>query len=129
MRASARVALERRGLAPGRIVEESFVSPRGVRVSEFDQSATWVTADGAAHAFAVPPDKTLLEAALDAGLDIPFSCMAGGCGACQVRLLEGEAHARIDAPHRRTPEQIAAAIVPACLCRLTGPVRFPRAVG
>src|SRR5206468_10057012 len=39
--------------------------------------------------FSVPPDRPVLGAALDAGLDLPHSCKGGNCGACRVRLLEG----------------------------------------
>jgi ring-1,2-phenylacetyl-CoA epoxidase subunit PaaE len=33
--------------------------------------------------------QTILQAGLEAGLDLPFSCTMGGCGACKVRRLEG----------------------------------------
>lgn len=33
--------------------------------------------------------QTLLEAALETGRDVPFSCQAGLCGTCRVRLCEG----------------------------------------
>lgn len=39
--------------------------------------------------FAVPPGKTILDTLLDAGLDIPYSCMEGVCGTCETRVLEG----------------------------------------
>jgi naphthalene 1,2-dioxygenase ferredoxin reductase component len=35
-------------------------------------------------------DVTILEAALDAGIDYPFGCQSGNCGACKSRLLAGE---------------------------------------
>jgi ferredoxin-NADP reductase len=38
----------------------------------------------------VPDTKTLLEASLEAGLALAFSCTMGGCAACKVRVLEGE---------------------------------------
>ena len=38
----------------------------------------------------VPGRVTLLEAAEDAGLDLPFECRSGICGHCKVKLLEGE---------------------------------------
>ena len=34
--------------------------------------------------------QTLLEAALDAGLDFPFSCGAGSCTTCKCKLIQGE---------------------------------------
>jgi len=42
------------------------------------------------RSFSVAPDRPVLDAALDAGLNLPHSCKGGNCGACRVRLLEGE---------------------------------------
>jgi ferredoxin-NADP reductase len=33
--------------------------------------------------------QTVLQAGLEAGLDLPFSCTMGGCGACKVRKASG----------------------------------------
>jgi ring-1,2-phenylacetyl-CoA epoxidase subunit PaaE len=33
--------------------------------------------------------QTLLQAGLEAGIDLPSSCTMGGCGACKVRKLQG----------------------------------------
>jgi vanillate O-demethylase ferredoxin subunit len=38
----------------------------------------------------VPKDKTTLQAMLDSGLDIPFSCENGICGTCLTAVVEGE---------------------------------------
>jgi glycine betaine catabolism B len=37
----------------------------------------------------LPEDRTILEAAEDAGVDIPFECRSGICGQCKTRLLAG----------------------------------------
>lgn len=37
-----------------------------------------------------PTSKTILDAALDTGLDYPFGCQSGSCGACKTRLASGE---------------------------------------
>ena len=37
----------------------------------------------------VPAGKSLLDALLDAGLDVEHSCREGVCGACETRVLEG----------------------------------------
>lgn len=37
----------------------------------------------------IPAGKTILDILLDNGVDVPFSCMQGVCGACEVRLIEG----------------------------------------
>lgn len=33
--------------------------------------------------------KTILDALLDAGVDVPYSCMEGVCATCETRVLEG----------------------------------------
>ncbi|MGO4395841.1 2Fe-2S iron-sulfur cluster-binding protein [Variovorax sp. M-6] len=42
----------------------------------------------------IPKNKPALQAFLDAGVDIEFSCEEGVCGACETRILEGEAEHR-----------------------------------
>lgn len=42
------------------------------------------------RSFSVAPEQSVLEAALDAGLNLPHSCKGGNCGACRTRLLRGE---------------------------------------
>lgn len=42
------------------------------------------------HRFTAEEGQTILEAALAAGLLLPYSCRDGVCGACKGRVLEGE---------------------------------------
>lgn len=37
----------------------------------------------------LPPDKTVLEASEDVGVNIDYSCRVGTCGVCKVKLLAG----------------------------------------
>ena len=37
----------------------------------------------------VPAGCTILDVVLEAGIDAPFSCTQGVCGACETRVLEG----------------------------------------
>jgi len=38
----------------------------------------------------VPTGATILATALDAGIDYPFGCQSGNCGACKSRLVRGD---------------------------------------
>jgi ferredoxin-NADP reductase len=37
----------------------------------------------------VSTGKTILDALLEAGIDVPYSCMEGVCASCETRVLEG----------------------------------------
>lgn len=41
------------------------------------------------HTLTVAEDQTILSAAQDAGLDLPFSCSAGVCTTCAAQVLSG----------------------------------------
>lgn len=45
---------------------------------------------GTTQTITVPEDKTVLAAAQDAGLDLPYSCSAGVCTTCAALVVEGE---------------------------------------
>lgn len=49
-----------------------------------------VILDGEEHSVAIDPGDTLLEAALAAGIDAPFSCTEGHCGSCMALLRSGD---------------------------------------
>ncbi len=44
------------------------------------------------RAFSAAPGRSVLDAALAAGLNLPHSCKAGNCGACRALLLKGNIH-------------------------------------
>jgi len=49
-----------------------------------------VVLDGKEHEVALSPDEHVLDAALNAGLDLPFSCKAGVCSTCRCKVTHGE---------------------------------------
>jgi len=49
-----------------------------------------VDLDDEKHKLDWPPGQRMLDVMIDAGLDAPYSCREGVCGACACRLLEGE---------------------------------------
>lgn len=48
-----------------------------------------VTFSRSAKTAPLPPEKPVLEASEDIGVNIPFECRVGTCGTCKVKLLEG----------------------------------------
>ena len=49
-----------------------------------------VTLHNTKHQFKVEDDETILQAALAAGLVIPYGCRDGACGSCKGKLIEGQ---------------------------------------
>ncbi len=45
---------------------------------------------GKTHEVTCEPGESILEAALNAGIDAPYSCMSGSCTACQAKLITGK---------------------------------------
>jgi ring-1,2-phenylacetyl-CoA epoxidase subunit PaaE len=42
------------------------------------------------HKYIIEPDRSILQTALDAGLQLPNSCRYGSCGTCKAKLLSGK---------------------------------------
>lgn len=70
-----------------------------------------VTVNG--KSFLAPRNGLLLDAALSAGVDIPYDCRAGHCGTCCVRLVCGDVQGG---------EGSEPGVVHACQCRIVGDV-------
>lgn len=45
---------------------------------------------GQTQTIQVAESQTILDAAQDAGIDLPYSCSAGVCTTCAAQILEGE---------------------------------------
>lgn len=49
-----------------------------------------VTIQNSGHQFSVRPSQTVLEAAIEAGLSLPYGCRNGACGACKGKVVSGK---------------------------------------
>ncbi|ADB42845.1 oxidoreductase FAD/NAD(P)-binding domain protein (plasmid) [Spirosoma linguale DSM 74] len=66
------------------------------------------------------PDKTVLEASEDIGVNIDYSCRVGTCGICKVKLLSGNVTMAVQ--DALTDEDKAQQIILACQAKATAPV-------
>lgn len=49
-----------------------------------------VTIKNSGHTFDVRPSQTVLQAAIDAGINLPYGCRNGACGSCKAKLISGK---------------------------------------
>lgn len=92
--------LAMRSIPSNKIFKESFVQgtidkdkkEESVAATKGELKAREVTIryDGQEYKVLVPPDKAILETALDQGIDLPYSCQSGLCTACRGRALSGK---------------------------------------
>ena len=55
------------------------------------QSRVTIIQDGRRREFTIPRNKqTILDAALEQGVELPYSCKAGVCSTCRCKMLQGE---------------------------------------
>ncbi len=107
------------------IHKESFYSGESkpkhdVKAVQGNQAFTVkVLLDGQSYQVDVPAKKTILEAALDQGIDFPFSCQSGLCTACRGKLLEGEVNMEED--EGLTPDEKAKGYILNCVSKPKGP--------
>ncbi|WP_299966520.1 2Fe-2S iron-sulfur cluster-binding protein [uncultured Roseobacter sp.] len=116
-------SLRTHGLSDDRILFELFTESQKGRLARAaiaeratDQAATQVeiTVEGVTRHFAMPKDQSVLEAALNNGLDAPFACKAGVCSTCKARVLEGDCEMLSN--HALEDDEVARGMVLTCQC-------------
>src|SRR6185437_14208520 len=108
------------GLAEERIHVERFVSGLGgkprprkrVAPGAPPKAFASLIIDGKRRDVPVAEDEAILDAALRAGVDLPFACKGGMCSTCRARLVEGRAE--MDVNYSLEPWELKAGFVLTC---------------
>ena len=110
------------GVPDGEVLQEAFVSPPGTageasagEPAEVGAGAVMFQRGGATVDL---PGLTVLEAAEECGVAIPFECRSGICGQCKTQLVAGRVTMEVE--DALTPADRARGLVLACQAR---PVR------
>ena len=86
------------GVPANRVYSERFASgvapatpqaPRSEKAKSLSGIALPVVLDGKSHEMRIQPDEHILDVALNAGLDLPYSCKGGVCCTCRAKVTEG----------------------------------------
>jgi ring-1,2-phenylacetyl-CoA epoxidase subunit PaaE len=111
------------GIAEDRIHVERFVSGLGgkprakavVAASAPPKAVASLVVDGKRREVPVAEGESILDAALRAGMDLPFACKGGMCSTCRAYLVEGEAP--MDVNYSLEPWELKAGFILTCQAR------------
>jgi ring-1,2-phenylacetyl-CoA epoxidase subunit PaaE len=69
--------------------------------------------EGSEYKFVVEPHQTILEAALELDIDLPYSCQAGMCTACLGKCTSGKI--KLDEEDGLTEKELAQGYILTCV--------------
>ncbi len=115
------------GLEPGQVHVERFVSALGGKPrvkpipvqTEAPYAVAALVVDGRRAEVPVAEGESVLDAALRAGLDLPYACKGGMCSTCRARVLEGTTEMEVN--FSLEPWELQAGFVLTCQAHPTSP--------
>ncbi len=123
MIAIAEAVMAELGVDPAKLHAERFTpsTPARPLVVAVPGAAPFATAtiihDGKTNLIPLAAGEPVLEAAIRAGLDLPWSCRGGMCSTCRARLTEGTA--AMETNYALEPWELAAGFVLTCQAHAT----------
>lgn len=115
-----KLTLADNGVSQENILFELFsTSVETVQTNSVAAGSTAITVllDDEESSFVMPQSKTILDAALEQDLDVPYSCQGGICSTCIARITEGAATMRKN--QILTDSEIAEGLVLTCQAQPT----------
>lgn len=121
--------LQNSGVAKSKIHFELFTTaiPAEAAVAEAQSAGpsaggdakVLIILDGEETEITVPKGETILDAAIDAGLDVPYACTGGSCCTCRAKALEGKAEMEVN--YALTDQEVAEGYILTCQSHPTTP--------
>ncbi len=113
------------GIADDRIHVERFVSEFGgkprpkkaIEASAPPKAMASLIIDGKRREVPVAEGEAILDAALRAGVDLPFACKGGMCSTCRAKLVEGKAEMEVN--YSLEPWELEKGFILTCQARPT----------
>ena len=126
MMAAMRALFTSLGVPAAEVHQEAFISPASIEPSVSDEAVDAPLAEGAlaniaftrsGRTAAVTGEESVLEAAEEAGVAIPFECRSGLCGQCKTQLVSGRV--TMDVQDALTAADRSRGVILACQARAT----------
>ena len=113
------------GIAAARIHVERFVSvhdgvprrPAAVDISAVPTCIATIIVDGKTRETPVAEGEAVLDAALRAGIDLPFACKGGICSTCRAKIVDGAVEMALN--YSLEPWELAQGFVLTCQAKPT----------
>ncbi|PID68795.1 MAG: flavodoxin reductase [Flavobacteriales bacterium] len=111
----AKEVLASKGVDPQNVHFELFTSELGEKVNEEmldGKTKVTVILDDETTTFIMDKEQTILNVALEEGLDPPYSCQGGVCSTCLAQIKDG--HAKMDKNSILTDDEIEEGLILTC---------------
>ena len=112
------IHIERFVASDGGIPHQSRAAPPTREAAQTTTNTVTVIADGKRHAVPIADGEKILDAALRAGLDLPYACKGGMCATCRARIIDGQATMAVN--YSLADWELEAGFVLACQAQIAG---------
>jgi ring-1,2-phenylacetyl-CoA epoxidase subunit PaaE len=124
---ACRDALVAHGMPESEVRFELFTTSGDANANQVKEQSTastgdavpmQVVLDGVTTTLELPRNQNMLDAALDAGLDAPYSCLGGVCCTCRAKLVSGKASMKVN--YALEPGEVERGFVLSCQAHVVG---------
>jgi ring-1,2-phenylacetyl-CoA epoxidase subunit PaaE len=99
--------------SPDEEIQEKVEAMRSQSAQDSGESRVRIKLDNHEYQFDLEYDtNNILDAAIDHGVDLPYSCKGGVCSTCRARVVEGEVQMMVN--YALEPEELEAGYVLTC---------------
>ena len=111
--------LQEKGVVPEAILSELFVTTPTSEISAGEENQLTIVCDGVEHSLDNKEGRTILDAALQEKIDVPYSCQGGVCCSCIARIESGSA--KMESNQILSDDEVEEGLILTCQALVTSP--------